>query len=91
MRRGNLGKGIMAVAEKEQVCTDIVTMPESQMLEAEEEWGKVREESDALVHTGVRGPSVSESKHRGMRWVQEDRAGSVSDVGEMLGFEEQCQ
>lgn len=61
---GNIGKGIMAIAEKEQVCTDIVTMPESQMLEAEEEWGKVCEENNALMHTGVWGTSVSKSKHR---------------------------
>ena len=39
MRRVKIGKGIMATAEKDQVCTDTVTMPESQMLEAEEERG----------------------------------------------------
>lgn len=30
----------MATSEKDQVCTDTVTMPESQMLEAEEEQGE---------------------------------------------------
>ena len=90
VRRANTGKGIMSIAGKDWVGSDIVTKPENQLLEAVEEWGEVCEEKSALEHTGVWARQCQSINTEGTRWTHGQGAGPVSAAGPVLGLEDKC-